>query len=78
MPHITVTKPRVKKLLEEHDSVELSLYDKGKDPDHFMTATMIVDVKSVEDLEKLLPKAYKEFSGHSNFSMAIWQDDDEE
>ncbi|URJ76322.1 hypothetical protein MF621_004028 (plasmid) [Bacillus velezensis] len=78
MAYVKVTKPQVKKLLEEKGTVELSLYKEGRDPNHYMAGIMDVTVRDLGELENRLPEAYKEFSGYSNFNMAIWKEDDEE
>ncbi len=43
-----------------------------------MAGIMDVTVRDLGELENRLPEAYKEFSGYSNFNMAIWKEDDEE
>jgi hypothetical protein len=72
---IKVTKPQIKKLLEKSEQVELNLFNKEKDPNHFMTSMLVVDIKSIDEIEERLPKAFRDFSGHSQFSFAIWEDD---
>ncbi|QRV11404.1 hypothetical protein JR311_19680 (plasmid) [Bacillus velezensis] len=78
MTYVKVTKPQVKKLLKEQSAVDLSLYKEGRDPNHYMAGIMDVTVRDLDELENRLPEAYKQFSGYSNFNMAIWKDDDEE
>lgn len=46
-----MTKPQVEKLLEEKGTVELSLYKRGKDPNHYMAGIMDVTVQSLSELE---------------------------
>lgn len=75
---VKVTKPQVKRLLEQNGEVVLDLFSKGKDPNHYMTAVLQATIKDVNEIDERLPEAFKKFSGREDFSMSIWKDDEDE
>lgn len=77
MPQVKVTRPQVKKILEQAGWVVLDLFETGKDPNHYRTAMVQVEINDPSEIDSLLPKVFREFSGHTNFSMAIWEEDEE-
>lgn len=66
-----VTRPQIRRLLHIHDEVELCLYTKGKDPNHILTALLVMKIKDISELDGRCKEAFKKFSGHSQFSMAV-------
>lgn len=75
---VKVTKPQVKKMLEKHGEVEINLFERGKDPNHYMTTIFQATIKDMSELDDKLPEAFKKAFGHKNFSMAIWKDTEED
>jgi len=74
---IKVSRPQVKKLLQEHGKVELDLYEKGKDPNHYMTTMMQVRITDISELDNRVLESFKKAFGKKEFSIAIWKDDEE-
>ncbi|EOO44147.1 hypothetical protein [Bacillus cereus] len=73
---VKITKPQVKKLLEKNGEVTLDLFERGKDPNYFMTAIYQVTIKDINEIEGRVSDGFKDFSGHRNFSMSIWKDEE--
>ncbi len=74
---VKITKPQVKKLLEQNGEVTLDLFERGKDPNHYMTAIYQITIKDINEIDGRASDGFKNFSGHRNFSMSIWKDEEE-
>ncbi|MGH0831283.1 hypothetical protein ACQVTX_23695 [Bacillus pretiosus] len=71
---VKITKPQVRKLLEQNGEVTLDLFERGKDPNHYMTAIFQTTIKDMSEIDGRVSDAFKNFSGHRNFSMSIWKE----
>ncbi|HDR8453974.1 TPA: hypothetical protein QC364_000766 [Bacillus cereus] len=75
---VKVTKPQIKKMLEKHGEVTLTLFERGTDPNDRYKGTMQATIKDISEIDGRLVEAYRKFSGRSQFSLAIWKDEEEE